>query len=102
MSLSGSSEDTDPRAGRLARPRTAPERPAGLERRNVVTIIWITEEDRRRDAEVRRERIERDQLMMTFCRWLDARAGHDGPVYVPQLTAETEGRPLELFQQTRP
>jgi hypothetical protein len=66
-----------------------------------VTIIWITEEDRRRDAEVRRERIERDQLM-TFCRWLDARAGHDGPVQVPPLTAETEARLLDVFRQTRP
>ena len=67
-----------------------------------MTIIWITEEDRRRDAEVRRERIERDQLMMTFCRWLDTRAGHDGRVQVPPLTAETEARLLELFRQTRP
>jgi hypothetical protein len=44
-----------------------------------VTIIWITEEDRQRAAEVRRERIERDELMTLFCRWLLARAGHDGP-----------------------
>lgn len=67
-----------------------------------MTIIWITEEDRRRGAEIRRERIERDQLMMLFCRWLDARTGHDGPVHVPELTAETEARLLELFRQTRP
>ncbi len=67
-----------------------------------MTIIWITEEDRRRAADARRERIERDQLMMLFCRWLHARTGHDGPVYVPELTAETEARLLELFRQTRP
>jgi hypothetical protein len=67
-----------------------------------VTIVWITEEDRRQAAEVRRERIERDQLMMTFCRWLHARSGHDGPVRVPELTAETEARLLALFRQTRP
>jgi len=55
-----------------------------------------------RAAEARRERIERDQLMMAFCRWLGARTGHDGPVHVPALTAETEARLLELFRQTRP
>jgi hypothetical protein len=67
-----------------------------------VTIIWITEEERRRAAEARRERIERDQLMLTFCRWLHARAGHDGPVRVPELTAETGARLLKLFRQGRP
>ena len=67
-----------------------------------MTIIWITEEDRRRAAEARRERIERDRLMMLFGRWLDARTGHDGPVRVPELTAETEARLLRLFRQTRP
>ena len=71
-------------------------------REDAVTIVWITEEDRRRAAVVRRERIEREQLMMAFCRWLGARTGHDGPVYVPKLTAETEARLLELFRQTRP
>jgi hypothetical protein len=73
-----------------------------LERRAVVTIIWITEEDRRRAAEVRRERIERDELMTLFCRWLLARAGHDGPVTVPELTPETEARLLSLLRQGRP
>jgi hypothetical protein len=67
-----------------------------------VTLIWITEEDRRRSAEIRREQIERAQLLMLFGRWLHARTGHDGPVYVPELTAETEARLLELFRQTRP
>jgi hypothetical protein len=67
-----------------------------------VTIIWITEEDRRRAAEARRERIERDQLMMLFCRWLQARTGHDRPVTVPELTAETEARLLRLLRQERP
>jgi hypothetical protein len=37
-----------------------------------------------------------------FGRWLHPRTGHDGPVYVPELTAETEARLLELFRQTRP
>jgi hypothetical protein len=64
-----------------------------------VTIIRITEEDRRRAAEVRRERIERDELMMLFCQWLQARVGHDGPVTVPELTAETEARLLRLLRQ---
>jgi hypothetical protein len=67
-----------------------------------VTIIWITEEDRRRAAEARRERIERDELMTVFCRWLAARAGHDGPVTVPDLTGETEARLLGLLRQGRP
>jgi hypothetical protein len=67
-----------------------------------VTIDWITEEDRRRAARARRECIERDQLMEAFCRWLQARAGHDGPVTVPELTAGTEARLLRLFRQTRP
>jgi hypothetical protein len=67
-----------------------------------VTIIWITEEDRQRAAEVQRERIERDELMTMFCRWLMARAGHDGPVDVPELTAETEARLLRLLRRGRP
>ena len=66
-----------------------------------MTIIWITEEDRRRTAEIRRDHIERDQLML-FGRWLHARSGHDGPVYVPELAPETEARLLEVFRQTRP
>ena len=67
-----------------------------------MTIIWITEEDRQRAAEVRRERIERDELMTLFCRWLLARAGHDGPVTVPELTPETKARLLSLLRQGRP
>ena len=67
-----------------------------------MSIIWITEEDRRRDAEFRRERIERDQLVMLFSRWLHAPAGHDGPVYVPELTAETEARLLRLLRREPP
>jgi hypothetical protein len=66
-----------------------------------VTIIWVTEEDRQRAAEVRRDRIERDELMALFCRWLAARAGHDGPVTVPKLTPETEARLLSLVRQRR-
>ncbi len=52
-----------------------------------MTIIRITEEDRQRAAEVRRERIERDELMMLICQWLQSRVGHDGPVTVSELTA---------------
>jgi hypothetical protein len=33
-----------------------------------MTIIWITEEDRQRATEVRRERFERNELMTLFCR----------------------------------
>ena len=64
-----------------------------------MTIIRITEDDRQRAADVRRERIERDELMTLFCRWLLARAGHDGPVTVPEMTAETEARLLGLLRQ---
>ena len=67
-----------------------------------MTIIWITEEDRQRAAEIRRERIERDELMTLFCRWLAARAGHDGPVFVPELSPETGTRLLRLLRQARP
>ena len=84
---------------RLAECKTRRHR---LERRAIVTIIWITEEDRQRAAEVRRERIERDQLMTLFCRWLLARTGNDGPVTVPELTPETEARLLSLLRQKRP
>ncbi|MGK5111131.1 MULTISPECIES: hypothetical protein [unclassified Geodermatophilus] len=66
-----------------------------------MTIIWITEEDRQRAAEVRRERIARDELMMLFCQWLQARAGPDGLVTVPELTPQTEARLLRLLQQGR-
>jgi hypothetical protein len=64
-----------------------------------VTIIRITEEDRQRAAEVRRERIERDELMTLFCQWLQSRVGHDGAVTVPELTAETEARLLRVLRQ---
>ena len=67
-----------------------------------MTIIWISEEDRRRAAEIRRGQIERTQLLKLFGRWLHARTGHDGPVQVPELTAETEARLLSLFRQERP
>jgi hypothetical protein len=63
---------------------------------------WITEEDRQRGTEVRRERFERNELMTLFCRWLLARAGHDGPVTVPELKPEAEARLLSLLRQGRP
>jgi hypothetical protein len=66
-----------------------------------VTIIWVTEDDRRLAADARREHIERDQLMMVFGRWLSARARDDGPVTVPDLPPETEARMLSLFRQGR-
>jgi hypothetical protein len=64
-------------------------------------VIWITEEDRQRAAGVRRERIERDELLTMFGRWLLAHAGHDGPAFVPALTPETEARLLALLRQGR-
>ena len=67
-----------------------------------MTTLRITEEDRRRADRARRECLERDELMMALHRWLGARTGHDGPVYAPRLTVETEARLLELFRQTRP
>jgi hypothetical protein len=37
---------------------------------SVVTITWITEEDRGLAAQVRRRHIARDELMTLFSRWL--------------------------------
>jgi hypothetical protein len=69
----------------------------GLEGRALVTIIWITDEDRQRAGDARRARIERDELARLFGQWLLARASHDGPVSVPELTRETEVRLLDLL-----
>ncbi len=66
-----------------------------------MTIIWSTEDDRRRAAEARRELVERDELMTTFIRWLVDRSAPDGLVTVPEFTAETEARLLALLRLER-
>jgi hypothetical protein len=51
-----------------------------------VTIRWFTDADRVEQARIVQERFERDELLLTFARWLADRAGHAGPVTVPALT----------------
>ncbi len=63
-----------------------------------VTIRWFTDADRVERARIVRERLDRDELLLTFARWLADRAGHDGPVTVPELTPETEARLLRLLR----
>ena len=63
-----------------------------------VTIRWFTDADRDEQARIGRQRIERDELLMTFAGWLEDRAGHDGPYTVPRLTPETEARLLRLLR----
>lgn len=66
-----------------------------------VTIRWFTDADRVEQARIRRERIERDQLLMTFAQWLADRAGTDGAVDVPGLSPDTETRLLRLLRDSR-
>jgi hypothetical protein len=63
-----------------------------------VTIRWFTDADRAEQARIMRERLERDELLLTFARWLADRAGHDGPVTVPELTPETESQLIRLLR----
>jgi hypothetical protein len=63
-----------------------------------VTIRWFTDADRAEQARIRRERLERDELLFTFARWLEDRVGHDGPFTLPELTPEMEARLLRLLQ----
>jgi hypothetical protein len=51
-----------------------------------VTIRWFTDADRAEQARIVRERLDRDELLLTFARWLADREGHDGAVTVPELT----------------
>ena len=69
-----------------------------------MTIRWFTDADRAEQARIARERLERDELLFTFARWLEDRAQHDGPFTVPELTPETETRLIRLLQsgKTRP
>jgi hypothetical protein len=63
-----------------------------------VTIRWFTDADRAEQARIMRERLERDELLLTFARWLADRAGHDGPVTVPELTPEMESQLIRLLR----
>jgi hypothetical protein len=67
----------------------------------VVTIRWFTDADRAEQARIVRERVERDELLLAFVRWLADRAGHDELVTVPELTPETEARLLRLLRDGR-
>jgi hypothetical protein len=64
-----------------------------------VALRFFTEADLDERARTRRERVERDELWLTFARWLMERAGNDGPVTVPTLTAETEARLIRLLRE---
>jgi hypothetical protein len=63
-----------------------------------VTIRWFTDADRAEQARIADERLEREELLFTFARWLSDRSGHDGPVTVPELTPETEARLIRLLR----
>jgi hypothetical protein len=63
-----------------------------------VTIRWFTDADQAEQARIVRERLERDALLIEFARWLTDRAGHDGPVTVPELTPETESHLIRLLR----
>ena len=63
-----------------------------------MTIRWFTDADRVEQARLVRERLERDELLLTFAEWLAHRAGHDGPVTVPELTPGTEARLSRLLR----
>jgi hypothetical protein len=73
-------------------------RPAAQVQPGRVAIRWFTDADLAEQARIRRERLERDTLMFTFARWLEDRADHRGPFYVPELTPETEERLLQLLR----
>ncbi|MGY1634933.1 hypothetical protein ACI784_24790 [Geodermatophilus sp. SYSU D01186] len=64
-----------------------------------MTIRWCTDGDRAERARIARESLERDEVLMTFARWLSDRAGHDGPVTVPELTPETDARLIRLLRE---
>ncbi|MGY1642672.1 hypothetical protein ACI782_16305 [Geodermatophilus sp. SYSU D00703] len=64
-----------------------------------MTIRWFTDGDRAERARIARELRERDELLLTFARWLSDRAGHDGPVIVPDLAPETEARLIRLLRE---
>ena len=63
-----------------------------------VTIRWFTDADRAEQARIAREHLERDELLHAFARWLSDRAGHHGPVTVPELSPETESHLIRLLR----
>jgi hypothetical protein len=65
-----------------------------------VTIRWFSDADRAEQERIARQRLERDVLLFTFADWLAARAGHSGPVRVPELTPEMEAHLIGLLRTT--
>ena len=64
-----------------------------------MTIRWLTDADRAEMARVRRECVERAELLRTYWRWLAERVGHpEGPIHVPDLPPETEERLLRFLR----
>jgi hypothetical protein len=63
-----------------------------------VAIRWFTDADRAEQARIVREWQERDELLLEFAQWLTDRAGHDGPVTVPELTPESESQLIRLLR----
>ena len=64
-----------------------------------MAIRWLTDADRAETARIRRERVERDELLTTYWRWLAERAGHPkGPIYAPGLPPAAAERLLRLFR----
>jgi len=62
------------------------------------TIRWFTDVDRAEHARVVREQLERDELLLTFARWLADRQDHDGAVTVTVLSSERETHLIRLLR----
>ncbi|WP_448620516.1 hypothetical protein [Geodermatophilus sp. URMC 65] len=63
-----------------------------------MTLIRITEDDRRRATEARAEIEAEHRVQWAFARWLMA-GTTGGPVYVPTLPPETVARLLPLLPE---
>ncbi len=67
-----------------------------------MTIRWISEAERRQDAEIAREQRERDAVEWAFADWVGARAGGGGPFRVPPLSEEMIARLRPLVCEDQP
>jgi hypothetical protein len=65
-----------------------------------MTIRWITDDDRRRAADVRREMAERERVEIAFADWVIARSAGERPVHVPRLSEEMIARLRTLLHTT--